>query len=262
VAKRGFAKFKAMRSHLFAGVFLALGTTPLFAQPQSTITVSAAASTKDVLTQLAKGFQPSEPDAKVNFNFGSSGTLRAQIEAGAPVDVFIAADDANMNALQKAGEILPKTRVVLARNRLVLVVPSDSKLRIRSFRDLQRADITRVAIGAPTVPAGARAQEVFEHLGFWPRVQAKAVRGKDVREVLAQVEAGNVEAGVVYATDAATTKRVRVVAIAPSSLHKPIRYPAAVLKTSRNPPLSGRFLAYISSRKARATWRAAGFLVP
>jgi len=251
-----------MRSLFFAGLFLGVGSVPLFAQPQSSITVSAAASTKDVLTQLARDFRPSAPDAKVNFNFGSSGTLRAQIEAGAPVDVFIAADDANMNALQKAGAILPKTRVVLARNRLVLVVPSDSKSNIRSFRDLQRSDISRVAIGAPTVPAGMRAQEVFEHLGFWPKVQAKAVRGKDVREVLAQVEAGNVEAGVVYASDAATSKRVRVVATAPDSLHKPIRYPAAVLKTSRNPALSGRFLAYASSHKARATWKAAGFLVP
>ncbi len=226
-----------MRSFIFAGVFLGVATAPLLAQPKSSITVSAAASTKDVLTQLAKDFQPTEPDAKVNFNFGSSGTLRAQIEAGAPVDVFIAADDVNMNALSKAGAILPKTRVVLARNRLVLVVPSDSKLRIRSFRDLGRVEVTRVAIGAPSVPAGARAQEVFEHLGFWPKLSAKAVRGKDVREVLAQVEAGNVEAGVVYATDAATTKRVRVVAV-------------------------GRFLAYISSNKARARWKAAGFLVP
>jgi len=251
-----------MRSFIFAGVFLGVGAARLLAQPKSSITVSAAASTKEVLTQLAKDFQPTEPDAKVVFNFGSSGTLRAQIEAGAPVDVFVAADDANMNALQKAGAILPKTRVVLARNRLVLVVPSDSKLGIRSFRDLGRVEVTRVAIGAPAVPAGARAQEVFEHLGFWPKLRAKAVRGKDVREVLAQVEAGNVEAGVVYATDAATTKRVRVVAIAPESLHKPIRYPAAVLKTSRNPALSGRFLAYISSQKARARWKAAGFLVP
>lgn len=251
-----------MRSLFFAGLFLGVGAAPLFAQPQSSITVSAAASTKDVLTQLARDFRPSAPDAKVNFNFGSSGTLRAQIEAGAPVDVFIAADDANMNALQNAGAILPKTRVVLARNRLVLVVPSDSKLRIRSFRDLQRSDISRVAIGAPTVPAGTRAQEVFEHLGFWPKLRAKAVRGKDVREVLAQVEEGNVEAGVVYASDAATTKRVRVVATAPDSLHKPIRYPAAVLKTSRNPALSGRFLAFLASKKARATWKAAGFLVP
>lgn len=262
MAKRRFAKLKAMRSFLLAGLFLGVATAPLLAQPKSSITVSAAASTKDVLTQLAAGFQSSAPDAKVNFNFGSSGTLRAQIEAGAPVDVFIAADDANMDALQKAGAIFLKTRVVLARNRLVLVVPSDSRLKIRSFRDLQRPDVIHVAIGAPEVPAGARAQEVFEHLGLWPKVQAKAVRGKDVREVLAQVEAGNVEAGVVYATDAATTRRVRVVAIAPDSLHKPIRYPAAVLKTSRNPALSGRFLAYVSSQKARARWKAAGFLVP
>jgi len=250
-----------MRSFLLLGLVLGMAAIPARAQERAPLTVSAAASTKDVLSALGRDFEKAVPGAAVRFNFGSSGTLRAQIEAGAPVDVFIAADDVNMNALQKESMINVRTRVVLAGNRLVLIVPFDSKLPIRSFRDVGRPDVSRVAVGAPSVPAGARAQEVFEHLKIWPGVQAKAVRGKDVREVLAQVEQGNVEAGVVYATDAALSKRVRVVATAPASLHKPIRYPAAVLLESGNRALAARFLAYISSKKARATWKRAGFLV-
>jgi molybdate transport system substrate-binding protein len=249
-----------IRPLLLFSVF-ALAGVPALAQPDGTLTVSAAASLRNVLARLGNDFQKTNPGAQVCFNFGSSGTLRAQIEAGAPVDVFIAADDATMNALQKGGNIESSSRRVLAGNRLVLVVPSDSPLKIRGFRDLTRPEVARVAIGAPSVPAGARAREVFERLGIWPAIQAKSVRGKDVREVLAQVEQGNVEAGVVYLSDAATTNRVRMVAVAPRSLHAPIRYPAAIVSQRKNRALAARFLAYLSSKHARAVFQIAHFVV-
>ncbi len=240
----------------------AVALTPAFAQPNQSLTVSAAASLKDVLARLGNDFHTANPSTHLNFNFGSSGTLRAQIEAGAPVDVFIAADDATMSALEKGGNIEAGSRRVLAGNRLVLVVPADSRLGLRGFRDLMRSDVSRVAVGAPSVPAGKRAREVFAHLGMGAQIEAKSVRGKDVREVLAQVEAGNVEAGVVYLSDAATTKRVRVVAVAPASLHGPIRYPAALVSGSKNRALAARFLAFLSSKHARAVFQLAHFVVP
>ena len=240
---------------------LALAGVPALAQPGQSITVSAAASLKDVLARLGSDFQKANPNARLNFNFGSSGTLRAQIEAGAPVDLFIAADDANMNTLERARLVEPKSRLVLAGNRLALVVPFDSQLGLRSFRDLARVDVSRIAIGAPSVPAGQRAREVFERLGIWPQIEAKSVRGKDVRQTLGQVEQGNVEAGVVYLSDAATTDRVRVVAVAPRSFHAPIRYPAALVSGSKNRVLAARFLAFLSSSRAKSVWKAAHFVV-
>ncbi len=248
------------RPFLFLFV-LALAGVPVVAQPDQSLIVSAAASLKDVLARLGRDFQKTNPNAQLKFNFGSSGTLRAQIEAGAPVDVFIAADDANMNALERGHLVETLSRRVLAGNRLALVVPFDSRLNIHSFRDLTRPDVSRVAIGAPSVPAGARAREVFERLSIWPQIEAKSVRGKDVREVLAQVEQGNVEAGVVYSTDAATTNRVRVVAIAPRSFHAPIRYPAAVVSGSRNRGLAAKFLAFLGSSRAKTIWKTAHFVV-
>lgn len=243
-------------------LFCALAVSPAFAGPEQSLTVSAAASLKDVLSRLGTDFQKTNPNARLKFNFGSSGTLRAQVEAGAPVDVFIAADDATMNALQKSGNIEASSRRVLAGNHLVLIVPFDSRAQILSFRDLARPDVSRVAIGAPSVPAGKRAREVFARLGIGAQIEAKAVRGKDVREVLAQVEAGNVEAGMVYSSDAATTRRVRVVAEAPDSLHAPIRYPAAIVSGSKNRALAARFLAFLSSKGARAVFQGNHFVIP
>lgn len=196
---------------------------------------------------------------RVRFNFGGSGALQAQIERGAPVDAFISAAPRNMDVLQRKNLLLSDTRRDIAANSLVLVVPRDSTLGLRRFRDVAQPRVARVALGGPSVPAGERAQEVFEKLGVWPQVLAKAVRGRDVREALFQVESGNVQAGVVYATDAATSNRVRVVATAPASFHRPIRYPAAVVRASRNPSQARDFVRFLSSAPARATLRRLRF---
>ncbi len=243
---------------LCAGLFLSAQLC--LAQP-NTLTVSAAASLKPVLSSLGTDFQKSHSNTKINFNFAGSGTLRAQIEAGAPVDLFIPADDANMNALARQNLVEAASRRVLAGNRLVLVVPLDSRLGIQSFRDLKRTDIARVAIGAPGVPAGDRAREVLARLGIRSQIEAKAVRGKDVRETLAQVETGNVDAGVVYRTDAQNSSRVKIVAMAPQGLHKPIRYPVALVQGAANRSLALRFLTFLGSSGARKKLKAAGFVV-
>ena len=241
-----------------------LGSLALSAQaaPSGSITVSAAASLKDVLSALGTDFQNQHPGTGVSFNFAGSGTLRTQIEAGAPVDAFIPADDKNMDELARQNLIETGSRRVLAGNRVVLIVPNDSRLKLKSFGDLSRSDVTRVAIGAPGVPAGDRAREVFSKLGTSAQIEAKAVRGKDVREVLAQVETGNVEAGIVYRTDALTSSRVKIVATAPAKYHAPIRYPGAIVKGATNRPLAEQFLGFLRSKKAKARLKAAGFITP
>ncbi len=251
------------RFFLFVSALGILPLVPANAAPVGgNITVSAAASLKDVLSALGTSFEAQHPGDHISFNFGSSGTLRTQIEAGAPADLFIPADDKNMDALVRQNLIDVNSRRVLAGNRLVLIVPSDSHLSIKSFRDLTRSDIQHVALGAPGVPAGDRAREVFTKLQIEGQVEPKAVRGKDVREVLAQVETGNVEAGVVYRTDALTSPRVKIVAMAPKNLHAPIRYPGAIVSGAANRPLAAQFLAFLRSKTAKTKFKAAGFVTP
>lgn len=246
---------------IWALVFLASGARAQASTQPVELVVSAAASLKDVLTVLGRDYQKQQPNVRLRFNFGSSGALQRQIEQGAPVDLFIAAADKNMDDLAARDLIDKKTRRVLAKNILVLIVPKNSRLPITRFKDVVSPAVTHIAVGGPSVSAGMRAEEVFRKLGIWPQVQRKAVRGKDVREVLTQVELGNVEAGVVYRTDAAVSAKVRVVAVAPPSMHKPIRYPLAVVKDSRHPAQARRFARYLVSSQAKAMLRKYKFVV-
>lgn len=233
---------------IFAMMFVAGCSRAPSTPPQQSLNVSAAASLKDVMAAITKEYS----GAQIKFNFASSGTLQRQIENGAPVDVVILAADSNMDELQKAKLIDASTRGVLAQNRLVLVVPKNSRLPIRSFADLQKTEVEKVAIGAPqSVPAGKYAQQVLEKIGIWKQVEKKAIRGKDVREVLTQVEQGNVDAGIVYLTDAALSSKVKVISIAPVKLHERIRYPFAVVQDSKNQNAAKNFATFLQSRQAR-----------
>lgn len=236
---------------------------PAFAQPapKAELVVAAAASLREALTEIGGSYQKQYPNVKLNFNFGSSGTLQKQIEQGAPIDVFVAAADQNMDELASKKLIDTATRRNLAGNILVLIVPKDSKVKPRRFQDVASPKITHVAIGGPTVPAGMRAEEVFTNLGIWDKVLTKAVRGKDVREVLTQVELANVEAGVVYGTDAAVSDKVRVAAVAKAALHKPIRYPVAVVSDSKQKAEAGNFVRYLSTSFAKKILKRYKFIL-
>jgi molybdate transport system substrate-binding protein len=228
-----------------------------------TILVSAAASLRESLTEIGSSYIKSRPDQRVRFNFASSGTLQQQIERGAPVDVFISAADKQMNALGAKNLVIHATRRVLAHNELVLIVPRTSRIPIESFSDLSSPAVRRIAIGAPaSVPAGEYAEQMLRKLGLWNRVRLKAVQGKDVREVLTQVALGNVDAGLVYRTDAATTPQVRVVKAAPKGSHQPINYSMAVVTSTRHSAAARAFLNYLQSPSARAVLRRRGFIVP
>jgi len=226
------------------------------------LTISAAASLKDALTEVKALYLKEKPKTNLIINFGGSGALQKQIEQGADVDLFFSASTANMNALKDGGLLIDSTVRNLLGNKLVLVVPSDSKNTINSFADAANASIKKIALGEPsTVPAGVYAEQVFTSLNILDKVKAKAVYGQDVKQVLSWVETGNVDAGVVYLTDAKISNKVKIAAIASETSHKPIVYPAALIKTTNNYTASKDFLNFLTSDKAKAVFDKYGFNV-
>jgi molybdate transport system substrate-binding protein len=231
---------------------------PPAAQASSTLLVSAAASLQGALKAIEPRFAQANPSIKLTYNFGASGALQQQIEQGAPVDIFLSAAQKQMNALQKKGLILTETRRNLLTNRLVLVVPSNSSRGLTGFRQL--VNVNKIAIGEPrSVPVGQYAEEVFRNLGLLDQLKPKFVFGSNVRNVIAAVESGNVGAGIVYATDAQLSSRVKRVATAPTNLHSPIVYPVAVLKGSKNAAAAKVYVQFLSSNTAKAVFRSYGF---
>jgi molybdate transport system substrate-binding protein len=228
-------------------------------EPQQELTVSAAISLKDVLDKVAQRYRVERPDTVIHFNLGASGTLQRQIEQGAPVDVFISASEDQMNSLGLKGLLLPGTRRDLVKNAVVLIVPK-GKPGISSIQDLVRPEVKVIAIGEPqTVPAGKYAQEVLTHFHLYDQLKPKFVLGKDVRQVLTYVITGNADAGIVYATDAMTTREVTVVATAPEDSHSPVIYPVAILKNSKEADEAKRFLDFLTGTKAQDVFEKYGF---
>jgi len=249
-----------------AGTILSLVAVvcaPAHTQPSPkqhvSITVSAAISLKDALDEMGRAYEKAHPEAKVTFNYGSSGTLQHQIEQGAPIDVFVSASERQMDALSEEGVIITSTRHDLIRNVLVLIVSADSQI-VNDLGDLLRPDVKTIALGEPTtVPAGMYAQQTLRHLGLLAAVEKKAVYAKDVREVLTYVETGNVDAGFVYRTDAMSSSKVRVVTAAPEDSHAPIVYPVAVVSSSKSAAPACAFLDFLDSSLARDIFTKFGF---
>ncbi|MBC7971144.1 MAG: molybdate ABC transporter substrate-binding protein [Verrucomicrobia bacterium] len=228
------------------------------AQNRPSLLVSAAISLKDVLEEIKPLYKP----ANLTYNLGASGALQQQIEQGAPVDVFLSAGKKQMDALESKGLLAPGTRANLATNKLVLIVPNDSKAGITGFSSLTNGNVKRIAVGEPrSVPAGQYAAQVFQNLGIAEKVKSKLVLANNVRQVLAAVTAGNADAGVVYLTDAKTTNKVTIVATASESSHSPIVYPIAVIKASKNLAAATDFTRFLSTNQAKAILRKYGFIV-
>lgn len=184
--------------------------TPPATQPVE-LNISAAVSLKDALSEIQKNYQAKAPNVKLVYNLGASGSLQQQIEQGAPADIFISAAPKQMNDLEVKNLVNKATRKNLVENKLVLIVPQNSTLDISKFEDITKPGVQKFAIGEPVVvPAGQYAQQVLQKLGLWDKVKDKAVQAKDVRTVLAYVETGNVEAGIVYKTDAASSTKVKL----------------------------------------------------
>jgi molybdate transport system substrate-binding protein len=224
------------------------------------LTVSAAVSLQDALEAIKPIYENNKTTVDITYNFGSSGSLQQQIEQGAPVDIFISAAAKQMDALEAKNLLLPGTRRDLLRNKVVLIVPKDNTT-IKSFEDLGTNALTQIALGEPeSVPAGKYAGEIFTSLGILDAVKSKAVYGKDVRQVLNYVATGNVDAGIVYISDAKASDDVKVVAIAPEDSHSPVIYPIAVLQDSANPEAAKELEDFLFTFEAQTMFKEYGFM--
>jgi molybdate transport system substrate-binding protein len=247
-----------------ASLLLVIGANllkPTPVQANTNLRVSAATSLKDVMADIKPLYQKKNPSVTLTFNFGAAGALLQQIEQGAPADIFISAANQQMDTLQKKGDLLPGTRSNLAYNRLVLITAKGST-NVTSFASLKHSAVKRIAIGEPrSSPAGQYAEQVLKNLTLWEAVKPKLVYANTVRQILASVESGNVDAGFVYFTDAKISDKVKMVATANESTHSPIVYPMAVLKASKQPTPAKAFVRYLSGHEARSILRKYGFIV-
>ncbi len=222
------------------------------------LTISAAASLQDALTEITANFAKQHPYVKINYNFGASGALQQQISQGAPVDLFFSAAEDKFEQLVDDGLIEVKNGIDLVGNELVLVVPKESTKGIKRVEDLTKAD--KISIGTPeSVPAGLYAKEVLENSKLWNSLEEKIVYAKDVRQVLTYVETGNVDAGMVYKTDALTSTKVEIAATADEKTHTPIIYPVGIIKATSHPKEAMLFYDYLQSKESLEVFKKYGF---
>jgi molybdate transport system substrate-binding protein len=245
----------------------AFGTLGLFAGCYSTrpdnsdeLIVSAAASLKDAFNEIAQMHQQ-RTGTKVRFNFGASGALQKQIESGAPADLFASAGAKQMDELAAKNLILPSSRRDFARNVLVLIEPANGTA-ISSFADLGKAEIRKIAVGNPkTVPAGQYTEQTLNQMKLLPAIQSKLIYAEDVRQVLDYVTRGEVDAGIVYSSDALVGgSNIKTIARAPGDSHDPILYPMAVVKDSQHAAAAQKFIDLVQSPEGQAVLVKYGFV--
>jgi molybdate transport system substrate-binding protein len=262
---------RLVKSHGMKGfVSTAVCFIPLFfaagirAQSPSTreITVSAAISLKNAFEEIGKAFMQKDPDTEVIFNFGASGDLARQIEAGAPVDVFASAAQKDMDDIWKKDLIATNLRKDFAKNGVVMVQPATSPIPLQSLQDLQKEEVKKVVIGNPkTVPAGRYAEEALRHFKLWDAIKDKLIFAEHVRQALDYVARNEVDAGLVYSTDAiARSKDVKVVTRLPEGSHQPVVYPIGVIKGRKEESLSRAFVDFVLSAEGQRILNKYGFI--
>ena len=231
---------------------------PVAAPP---LVVSAAMSLRQVMVEIGHAYARGG-GAHVAFNFGASNTLARQIIEGAPVDVFVSADEAQMRLAEQSGAIVPDSRVDLLSNQLVVIVPSDRARRLAAAKDLTDAAFRRIAIGDPdAVPVGVYAKRYLEWAGLWGPLAPRIVPVVNVRAAVGAVENGGADAAFVYRTDARLSSHVSVAFEVPLDKGPVIEYPAALVSASKQPAEARRFLDYLRGPEARSLFEQAGFVV-
>ncbi len=230
--------------------------------PPDRVRVSAAVSLTGPLERLAGDFERDTGTA-VELNLAGSSTLAAQILAGAPVDLFVSADERQLDRVAAESLVDAGTRVVLLSNRLAVVLPIDGPPAPHEPVELSEPRFRRIAIGDPAgVPAGVYARAYLSSLGLWNELAPRVVPTRSVRAALAVVEAGDADAGIVYRTDALSSDEVAVAFEVAEDEGPAIAYPAAVLADAPNRAGAARFLVYLQGAAARGAFRQAGFIVP
>lgn len=260
------------------GVFLAIGCTDngnkatnetaapisnetqVSGQEPETITVSAAASLTEAFTDMESKFETENPDIDVNFNFGSSGNLRKQIEGGAPADIFASADQKNMDTLANETLIDNSSRENFAKNSLVLIVPANSTLNITGVKDLTNSEVKKIGIGNPdTVPVGNYTRTAMTEAGLWSQIENKAVLAEDVKQALTYVERGEVDAGFVYMSDAMTAEPGTIKIVTNVSVSTPVNYPIAIVSYSEHKKDAQEFIDFVTGKEGQETLEKYGF---
>lgn len=253
-----------MRARFFIRLAACLLLTVCFAASAhaAQITVSAAASLTNAFAEVKEAFEKKYPDIKITTNFAASNPLLRQIEEGAPVDVFASADQATMDKAAEKKLIDDASRVNFALNSLVLIAPADSKAPLAKVEDLKEGTITKIAIGNPaSVPAGRYGKDALTKAGLWDTLEKKYIMGESVRQTLAYVVRGEVEAGIVYMTDAKQGgDKVRIVT--ELSGHEPVLYPIAIIKKSAAHKEAKMFIDFVLSDEGKAILAKYGFSKP
>jgi molybdate transport system substrate-binding protein len=225
------------------------------------LNVFAAASLTDALKEIGVAYGKQTGD-KIAFNFGASSLLARQIEEGAPADVFFSADEAKMGRLAAKNFVLAGTRKSLLSNTLVIVTSIDSDIKIASPSDLAGNNVRRIALADPkAVPAGVYSKAFLEQQKLWPQVESKIVPVDNVRAALSAVESGNIEVGMVFKTDAAISKKVKIAYEVPADAGPKISYPVAVMKSARQIESAKKFVNYLGSEDAGKIFEKYGFIV-
>ena len=248
-----------MKKHLYALILLMVLLSGCSNETQQTVlTVSAASSLRDVLQEAATKLQAEHSTIHVQFNFGASGSLKEQVTQGAPVDLFISASSEKYEEL--VNEQLIDHTVNLASNELVLITSINSTINLHDFSDLLHDDIEKIALGTPSVvPAGTYGKQVLHDADVWTNIGNKIVYAKDVRQVLTYVETNNAQAGIVYKTDALSSKKVRIVKTAKKSSYDAISYPAGIINDTKAMEEAHLFLQYLQSEDVQPIWEQYGF---
>ena len=227
----------------------------------SEFNVFAAASLTDALKEIGTNYEKQSGD-KIAFNFGASSLLERQIEEGAPADVFFSADEAKMNALAAKNLIIKETRKSILSNTLVIVISAESNLKITSPADFTSSAVRRIALADPkAVPAGVYSKAYFVQQKLWSQIEPKIVPVDNVRAALAAVESGNIEVGMVFKTDAAISKRVKIAYEVPAAAGPKISYPVAVTKNAKQVESAKKFVDYLASDTAANIFTKYGFIV-
>lgn len=221
------------------------------------LTVAAASDLTQAFEEIGREFQITHK-TRVVFMFGSTGMLTRQIENGAPVDVFAAANVSYIDELNQKGLIIPDSRAIYARGRITLWTPNDSNLRLQGVGDLARPEVMRIAIANPDhAPYGLAAQQALESAGIWERVKPKLVYGDNIRQTLQYAQTGNVDVAIV-ALSLSVQSNGRWTLI-PEELHQPLDQGLGIVKTTRNEPDARAFVEFLSSAQAKAIMKKYGF---
>lgn len=246
-------------------------TMPPAAAPTSgpaarTLTVFAAASLTQAFGEMGKTFEAANPGVKVAFNFAGSQTLVTQIQGGAPADIFASASGTNMDALVTGGFVDKAAPQVFLTNLLVAILPPANPANVQSLQDLSKPGL-KLVLGDVSVPAGKYARQILDNLSkdptygsdFGTKVLAHVVSNEtDVKQVVAKVQLGEADAGIVYISDAVAAPTLKTIEI-PAAVNVVAKYPIAALAKSANSDLAAQFIAYILSADGQATLRKWGF---